>query len=468
METMNEEVICLSKKTIDKDQLASLMKDGWSWREYGDPDLQSKTVTPITSEQTVTPDDGYDGLSDVVVSAIPSEYVTTTDATATAEDILAGETAYVNGKKVTGTLTVSSGGFPNGMEWTQSTVTSRIKSVCYANGIWAAAGYNGIYYSTDGRTWVQSNITTGYYEAMNNANGIWVVSGASSSNEGIYYSTDGKRWTQSNITKGYSYITANANGVWIAASRNSLSAIYYSADGKSWNQSNVTIGLFDIVYNANGNWIACGNSDIGAYYSDDGITWTKTTDIDSSIRAISCANGVFVGTQVLYTGGTGIYYSTDGRTWVQSNITTGTYGRAKNANGVWVAVCCDGKGICYSVDGKSWTQSNVTSGHYYHAINANGIWVACGTNSICYSIDGITWTQSNINNGVFRALHNANSIWVVLDDIDDGIYYSTDGKTWTQSNVNGGSFNIVHNANGIWIAAGDSGLCYSLTWAPTA
>lgn len=43
--------------------------------------LQQKTITPTTSQQTVGPDSGYDGLSQVTVDPIPSEYVIPTAIT---------------------------------------------------------------------------------------------------------------------------------------------------------------------------------------------------------------------------------------------------------------------------------------------------------------------------------------------------------------------------------------------------
>lgn len=76
------------------------------------PSLQTKSesVTPSETAQTVTltPDSGYDGLSSatVNVAAIPSNYVDTSDATASVTSINAGETAYVDGVKITGTQVI--------------------------------------------------------------------------------------------------------------------------------------------------------------------------------------------------------------------------------------------------------------------------------------------------------------------------------------------------------------------------
>ena len=65
--------------------------------EATEPTLQSKTVSPSTSAQTVKPDSGYDGLSQVTVNAIPSNYEDVTAETAAYTDLLPELSSVIDG-----------------------------------------------------------------------------------------------------------------------------------------------------------------------------------------------------------------------------------------------------------------------------------------------------------------------------------------------------------------------------------
>ena len=57
----------------------------------GDFGLQQKTITPTKKQQVVNEDEGYYGLSSVIIEAIPAMYQDVTPVTATPEDTLAGK-----------------------------------------------------------------------------------------------------------------------------------------------------------------------------------------------------------------------------------------------------------------------------------------------------------------------------------------------------------------------------------------
>lgn len=101
----------LSEELTEQDGLIEELRTVLAGKVAGSgeaPVLQSKTVTPSTSEQTVTPDAGYDGLSEVLVEAMP-----------TAEQATPGISVNTATGLITATSNQSAGYVPEGVKKTE-------------------------------------------------------------------------------------------------------------------------------------------------------------------------------------------------------------------------------------------------------------------------------------------------------------------------------------------------------------
>lgn len=231
--------------------------------------------------------------------------------------------------------------------------TNSWNAITYGNGKYVAVGSGfSIAYSTDGTSWTISKGGThssSIYSGMAYGNGKFVACGSSGN---ISYSTDGTRWTDINKGRtGWSCVAYGNNRFVIVGT---TSVALYSTDGITWNEVEYPANGANHITYGNGKFVAAG-SGYGAKvcYSTNGTSWTEVNSLSGGyFSGIAYGNNKFVLLQSFSSSNNGAYYSTDGITWTRVTVDFKANMLAYG-NGKFVAVGNSGL-VAYSTDGINW------------------------------------------------------------------------------------------------------------------
>ena len=260
---------------------------------------------------------------------------------------------------------------------------------------------------------------------------------------GLWYSYDGRYWMQSNITAGYIEKMYYDDTLSLFISGNN-DKIVYSTDGRTWSDSNITsgIGLVKRIHRFK-DYICLGTNIDGDYYSTDGKTWTRGSITSSSQISGFASND----TTLVAAGNTGLYYTTSTPDlWKKCsagnniNFTSVIYDETNNK---FYASANRNNDIYISSDGVNWSIVTTPGPKGFVASNGKIILAFSRyfTNDIQtpphqaqYSIDGgQTWSD-------IRGLPDNIASW--------GIVYNEVNETWYSAYINN-TKGIVYSKNGI-------------------
>lgn len=311
--------------------------------------------------------------------------------------------------------------------------------------IWVAAfATSGLYYSYDGRYWVQSDSITTTSDLNGNACAWDSTLGLFMSSNGtkFLYSTDGKTWADASPTTGASINTrmVKFNGYWYAGTK---AGIYYTKDGKTWTKGDISSStvINDITINSNNLLVAAG--DKGIYYVATGAgAFTKIANVD----AANVYSPIYDGKNWYAVVTNKVIKSTDGKTWtVLKTFTAGETINKIASNGTNLVIS-GSAGSKVSVDGgTNWT--DLSQYRYVWYSKEFNKFFAIGSQSSYYSVNGQNWTNL-IESSVSEDLSDAKALSTQAEDpstydvlgyhfIYKGryLYASRNGKWWQKRDM---------------------------------
>lgn len=305
--------------------------------------------------------------------------------------------------------------------------------IIYANGLYVAAGNNGISTSSNGISWTIRSGTP--FSSVAYGNGVFVAVGSSSA-----VSSDGITWTSPSASPFVSSrnTIAYGNGVFVAAGNGSTG--YISSDGESW--TTVVMNGFsgkDVksVRYINDRFIAVGTGG-GLSYGSNGTIWQSgSSGTTWELRDVAYGNGVYVAVGTAASVGgvpiNNILSSTDGVSFTARSNTSSSLNSIVYAQDEFVAI--SSSVVAKSTDGITWTtlsfSNNGTQSRAGTAENIGGkVWIPGGGN-------GTTITSTNFVDGAqagtdqIAAAAYGNGTYIIGNNAGV-IRSSTDGLSWTE------------------------------------
>lgn len=250
---------------------------------------------------------------------------------------------------------------------------------------------------------------------------------SSSKPGGIYYSTDGITWTQANLTgtiSGISHISYFKNK-FIAIPRFSQK-IRYSYDGINWVETNTQAYSYDkplltediILLPTQG------------AYSTDGITWTR--EYRNAFSIVYHIKDCYIGVYDYYNQVPGIFYSKDLVTWteVTSVTVTGTYSGTV-MNGTLYLPIGDNK-IAYTSNGTSWYTRTISNPGGYSTYALSSIYTKedkplSEDSFVCYIV--VKGATDSYSEGRYYTTNDFSSFRMIeYEELTDS--YLTTSGTW--------------------------------------
>ena len=293
----------------------------------------------------------------------------------------------------------------NIFQWHSNITNVGIYSVSYSPILKIYVGGSigrGLWYSYDGRYWMQSNITAGYIEKMYYDDTLSLF--ISGNNDKIVYSTDGRTWSDSNITSGIGLVKRIHRFKDYICLGTNIDGDYYSTDGKTWTRGSITSSSQISGFASNDTTlVAAGNT--GLYYT------TSTPDLWKKCSAGNNINFTSV-----------IYDETNNKFYASANRNNDIYISSDGVN--WSIVTTPGP--------KGFVASNGKIILAFSRYFANDIQTP--PHQAQYSIDGgQTWSD-------IRGLPDNIASW--------GIVYNEVNETWYSAYINN-TKGIVYSKNGI-------------------